>query len=258
MFFIHAYHLNVLLDLLYKDYAQPQPLQIRYQSYDWSFDFSCQRNSADDSFPGLQSFYGFTVEEVLPGLNTVFRVVVPDSSQAELQYLRDYVGFSAGIGLKANSAHGFDPIANISGVIGSTVVSLGADLGIDITTRTLNKFSAGLSLNSAFLIASMTLSDSCDSVKASVYHPLNPPTMTAIAAELKHRISRDATTLTFGAQHALLPYTLVKARMNTDGKVSAVLRQEIWQSFYVSIAGELDLRDNNSIPRIGLSMAIKH
>ncbi|KAA3463284.1 mitochondrial outer membrane protein porin of 36 kDa-like [Gossypium australe] len=227
-------------DLLYKDYAQPQPLQIRYQSYDWSFDFSCQ------------------IEEVLPGLNTVFRVVVPDSSQAELQYLRDYVGFSAGIGLKANSAHGFDPIANISGVIGSTVVSLGADLGIDITTRTLNKFSAGLSLNSAFLIASMTLSDSCDSVKASVYHPLNPPTMTAIAAELKHRISRDATTLTFGAQHALLPYTLVKARMNTDGKVSAVLRQEIWQRFYLSIAGELDLRDNNSIPRIGLSMAIKH
>ncbi|KAG4170850.1 hypothetical protein ERO13_A12G175280v2 [Gossypium hirsutum] len=149
-------------DLLYKDYAQPQPLQIRYQSYDWSFDFSCQ------------------IEEVLPGLNTVFRVVVPDSSQAELQYLRDYVGFSAGIGLKANSAHGFDPIANISGVIGSTVVSLGADLGIDITTRTLNKFSAGLSLNSAFLIASMTLSDSCDSVKASVYHPLNPPTMTQL------------------------------------------------------------------------------
>lgn len=38
-------------------------------------------NSADDSFPGLRSFYGFTVEEVLPGLNTVFRVVLPDSSQ---------------------------------------------------------------------------------------------------------------------------------------------------------------------------------
>ncbi|XWS60605.1 hypothetical protein CRYUN_Cryun07bG0049900 [Craigia yunnanensis] len=225
-------------DLLYKDYAQQQPLQLRYQSFDWSFDFS------------------YRIEEILPGVNTGFRVIIPDSGKAELQYLRDYVGFSAGVGLKANPSTGFDPLANISAVIGSTLVSLGADLGIDITTRTLNKFSAGLSLNSAFLIASLTLSDSFDSVKASFYHPLNPPTRTAVAAELKHRFSEGATTLTVGAQHALFPFTLVKARMNTDGKVSAVLRQEVWQRFYVSIAGEIDLRDSYNIPRIGLSMAL--
>ncbi|XP_022738940.1 mitochondrial outer membrane protein porin of 36 kDa-like [Durio zibethinus] len=226
-------------DLLYKDYAQQQPLQLRYQSFDWSFDFSCQ------------------IEEILPGVNTVFRVTIPDSGKAELQYLRDYVGFNAGVGLKANPATGFEPIANISGVIGSNLVSLGADLGIDITTGTLNKFSTGLSLNSAFLIASLTLSDSFDSVKASFYHLLNAPTRTAIAAELKHRSSSDATTLTIGAQHALFPFTLVKARMNTDGKVSAVLRQAVWQRFYVSIAGEIDLADSNNVPRIGLSMALK-
>ncbi|XVE54844.1 hypothetical protein DITRI_Ditri03aG0115100 [Diplodiscus trichospermus] len=228
-------------DLLYKGYAQQQqqPLQLGYQSFNWSFDFSCQ------------------IEEILPGLNTVFRVIIPDSGKAELQYLRDYVGFSAGVGLKANPATGLDPIANISGVIGSTLVSFGVDLGIDIPTKTLNNFSTGLSLNSAFLVASLTLNDSFDSVKASFYHPLNPPTRTAVAAELKHRFSENATILTIGAQHALFPFTLVKARMNTDGKISAVLRQELLQSFYVSIAGELDLRDSNGIPRIGLSMAIK-
>ncbi|XVF09142.1 hypothetical protein REPUB_Repub07fG0065800 [Reevesia pubescens] len=226
-------------DLLYKDYAQQQPLQLRYQSFDWSFDFSCQ------------------IEEILPGLDTVFRVIVPDSGEAELQYLRDSVGFSAGVGLKANPATGFDPIANISGVIGTTLVSLGADLGIDITTRTINEFSAGLSLNNAFLSASLTLSDSFDCVKASLYHPLNPSTRTAVAAELKHRFSVDATTLTVGAQHALLPFTLAKARLNTDGKVSAVLKQEVWQRLYLSIAGEIDLREGNNIPRIGLSMALK-
>ena len=92
---------------------------------------------------------------------------------------------------------------------------------------------------------------------ATFYHPLNPPTRTAVAAELKHRFSADATTLTVGAQHALFPFTLVKARMNTDGKVSAVLRQEVRKRFYVSIAGEMDLRDSKNIPRIGLSMALK-
>ncbi|XP_039069331.1 mitochondrial outer membrane protein porin 1-like [Hibiscus syriacus] len=230
-------------DVLYKDYGQaqqPQPLQGRYQIYDWSFNFSCQ------------------IEDILPGLNTVFSVIVPDSGKAELQYLRDYVGFSAGLGLKANTQNRFDRIANISGVIGSTFVSLGADVGIDITTRALDQFSAGFSLDCAFLVASLTVSDGFDSVKASLYHPLNPRTRTAIAAELKHRMSEAASTLTLGAQHAVLPFTLVKARMNTDGKVGGVLQQEIWRKLYVSISGEVDLRDHNSIPRIGVSMAVKH
>ncbi|XVF50179.1 hypothetical protein PTKIN_Ptkin04bG0075000 [Pterospermum kingtungense] len=183
--------------------------------------------------------------------------VLTSHAKAEVQYLRDFVGFSAGVGLKANPATGFDPIANISAVIGSTIVSLGADIGIDITTRTLNKFSTGLSLNTGFLIASLTLSDGTDSVKASLYRPLNPLTRTAVAAELKHRFSEDATTLTVGAQHALFPFTLLKARINTDGKFSAVLRQNVWQSLYVSIAGEIDLRDSNNTPRIGLSMTLK-
>ena len=73
---------------------------------------------------------------------------------------------------------------------------------------------------------------------------------------MKHRFSDDVTTLTVGAQHALFPFTLAKARMNIDGKVSAVLRQEVWQRFSVSIAGEIDLRDSNNIPRIGLSVAL--
>lgn len=45
--------------------------------------------------------------------------------------------------------------------------------------------------------------------------------------------------------------------MNTDGKIGAVLGQEVWQRFYISIAGEIDLRDNSNIPRVGLSMALK-
>lgn len=52
-----------------------------------------------------------------------------------------------------------------------------------------------------------------------------PLTRTAIAAELKHSFSNNGsisdaipTTLTVGTQHELFPSTLVKARINTDGK----------------------------------------
>ncbi|OMO90812.1 Eukaryotic porin/Tom40 [Corchorus capsularis] len=231
-------------DLLYKDYAQQkQPFQLGYHSLDWSLDLSCQ------------------IEEILPRLNSVFRVVIPDSGKAEVQYLRDYLGFSASVGLRANpataTATGLDPIANISGVIGTSLISLGADLGFNITTRTLQDLSAGLSFSTTFLIASMTWSDNFDTVKASFYHALNAPTRTALAAELKHRFSMDSTsTLTIGAQHALFPCTMIKARLNTDGKVSALLRHQVLNKFHVSIAGETDFKDSINTPRIGLSLAL--
>ncbi|KAE8707399.1 Detected protein of unknown function [Hibiscus syriacus] len=176
----------------------------------------------------LISIWPFTVEEVLPGLNTVFSVIIPDSSKK-----KSYNKYA--------------------GCFILTVMVIAPN-----GKRTLDQFSAGFSLDCALLVDSLTLSDDFDSLKSLVYHPLNPPTRTGIAAELKHRMTEEATTLTLGTQHALFPFTLEKARMNTDGKVSGVLRLEIWQKLYVSVSGELDLRDRNIIPRIGLSMAVKH
>ncbi|GLT26880.1 hypothetical protein SLA2020_019200 [Shorea laevis] len=226
-------------DLLYKDYIRRQALHFHYQSFDWSFDVSCQ------------------VEEILPGLKSIFRVVVPDSGKAELEYLNDYVGIGAGVGIKANSSGELYPIVNFSGVIGSSLVSLGADLGFDIATGTLNKFNAGLSFNSAVLIASLTLDNRLDKLRVSCYRLLNPPTSTAIAAELKHSFSENKTTVSLGAQHALFPSTLVKAQVHSSGSVGAVIRQALWQKFLVGIAGEVDFSDRNSIPRIGFSMALR-
>ena len=71
--------------------------------------------------------------------------------QVELQYLHDYAGVNASIGLTAN------PIVNLSGVFGTGALSVGADVSLDTATGNFTKYNAGLSLTNTDLIAALTL-----------------------------------------------------------------------------------------------------
>lgn len=71
--------------------------------------------------------------------------------QVELQYLHDYAGLSGSFGLKAN------PIVNLSSVVGTNVLAIGADLSFDTKLGELTKSNAGLSYAKDDLIASLTL-----------------------------------------------------------------------------------------------------
>ena len=87
---------------------------------------------------------------------------------------------------------------------------------------------------------------------------MNPLTKTAIAAELKYSLSIKETGVTIGAQHAFLPETLVKARLDTTGKVGALIQQGFWQRFYVTMAGEMDFgASSDKVPKVGVSMALR-
>lgn len=75
----------------------------------------------------------------------------------ELQYLNNYTGITGCIGLLGNQEGGYEPVVNFSGLIGTGILSMGANVAFDISTRTVNKLNAGFSFNSAFLAASLTL-----------------------------------------------------------------------------------------------------
>lgn len=76
--------------------------------------------------------------------------------------MRDYAGITAGIGLKANHnpaigvGFALDPIINFLGVIGDTLLSIWTNVAFDVLTGTLSNYNAGLSINTAFLDASLT------------------------------------------------------------------------------------------------------
>lgn len=71
--------------------------------------------------------------------------------QVELQYLHDYAGVGASIGLTAS------PLVNLSGVFGTDVLAVGADVAFDTATGNFTKYNAGLSVTNADLIAAITL-----------------------------------------------------------------------------------------------------
>lgn len=94
-------------------------------------------------------------------------------------------------------------------------------------------------------------------MRASCYYTVNPSTNTAIAAELKYSFSTSDTSLAIGAQHALVPLTTLKGKINTHGKVAALIQQSLWEKVFVTLGGEVDFMDQRRIPNIGLSMALK-
>ena len=70
--------------------------------------------------------------------------------------MSDYVGITGGIALKSNPFGEYNPILNVSGVIGTTLFSAGTDIDFDVLAREYN-FSAGLSFNTDLLDASVNL-----------------------------------------------------------------------------------------------------
>ncbi|KAL8124472.1 mitochondrial outer membrane protein porin of 36 kDa-like [Apium graveolens] len=198
-------------------------------------------------------FTTFTVDQPLPGLKTIVSFVVPDqrSGKLELQYLHDYAGVTASVGLNAN------PVANISGVFGNNMASVGADVSFDTKTGNFTKCNAGFGFSHADLTGSLTLNDKGDTLSASYYHTVNLLTNTAVGAEVTHKFSSNENTIAMGTQHALDPLTTVKARINNNGKTNALIQHEWRPRSILTLSGEYDPKAVDKNPKFGLALALK-
>ncbi|KAG8056521.1 hypothetical protein GUJ93_ZPchr0002g25145 [Zizania palustris] len=201
----------------------------------------------------VQVFTTVTVDELTPGLKSILSFAVPDqrSGKFELQYLHDYAGVNASIGLTAN------PIVNLSSVFGTKALAVGADVSLDTATGNLTKYNAGLSFTNQDLIASLNLNNKGDSLTASYYHIVSEITSTAVGAELTHSFSSNENTLTFGTRHALDPLTTVKARFNNSGKASALLQHEWRPKSLWTISAEVDTKAIEKSSKVGIAVVLK-
>ncbi|KAJ6814692.1 mitochondrial outer membrane protein porin 1-like [Iris pallida] len=120
-------------DLLYRDYQTDQKFSITTLTANGVAITATGTKKTDLIFGEIQSqlknknvtvdvktnsnsnvFTTVTIDELAtPGLKTIISFVVPDqkSAKVELQYLHDYAGVNASIGLTAN------PVVNLSGVL---------------------------------------------------------------------------------------------------------------------------------------------
>ncbi|KAF5769883.1 putative Porin domain superfamily, eukaryotic porin/Tom40 [Helianthus annuus] len=194
-----------------------------------------------------------TVDQPVPGLKAILSFKVPDqrSGKVELQYLHDYAGVCASVGVDAN------PIVNFSGVLGTNIHSIGADVSFDTKTGNFTKYNAGLSFSNADLIAALTLNNKGDTLNASYYHIVKPLTNTLVGAEVNHSFSSNENTIMVGTQHSLDPLTTVKARVNNLGKASALIQHEWRPKSLFTISGEVDTKAIDKSAKFGLALALK-
>lgn len=82
-------------------------------------------------------------------------------------------------------------------------------------------------------------------------------TNTAVGAELRHSFSHKKNILTIGTQHLLDPLTMVKARVNSFGKVGAIIQHEFRPRSVFTISGEVDTRAIEKSAKIGLAVALR-
>ncbi|KAH9604637.1 hypothetical protein KSS87_010349 [Heliosperma pusillum] len=258
-------------DLLYKDYQSDQKLTVTTYSPtgvaitsagtnkdgmflgDLNTQLKNKNFTADikvDTSSNLSTT--ITVDEAAPGLKTIFSVKVPDqrSGKLEMQYLHDYLGVCTSVGLTAN------PIVNFSGVIGTNMLALGTNVSFDSKTGNFTKCNAGLSFSDEDLVAALTFDNKGDALKASYYHLVNPASKTAVGAEVSHSFSTNANIVTIGAQHAMDPLTTVKARINSFGKLNALVQREFRPRSVFTLSAQLDTKSVEKSPKVGLALAL--
>lgn len=76
-------------------------------------------------------------------------------------------------------------------------------------------------------------------------------------AEVSRQLSTNENTFTFGASHALDPLTLVKAKFDSHGKLSALLQHELKPKSVFTISGEFNIKALEKSPKFGLALALK-
>ncbi|XP_062219600.1 mitochondrial outer membrane protein porin 4-like [Phragmites australis] len=188
-----------------------------------------------------------------PGLKKIVTIPFPyqTAGKAEVQYLHDYAGIGASVGLNSK------PLVNLSGVFGNKAIAVGADVAYDTATGNFTKYNAGVSLTNADLIAAVILNNKGDSLTASYYHLVNTENNTAVGAELIHSFSSNENTVTFGTQHALDHLTTVKARYNNHGVASALIQHEWRPKSLFTLSTEVDTKAIEKSSKVGLSLVLK-
>ncbi|XP_010426523.1 PREDICTED: mitochondrial outer membrane protein porin 2-like, partial [Camelina sativa] len=194
-----------------------------------------------------------TFTEILPSTKAIASFKVPDynSSKLEVQYFHDHATVTAAAALQQN------PLIDVTATLGSPTISFGAEAGYDTTSRTFTKYNVGISVTKPDQCASIILGDKGESIKASHLYHLDESKRSSVVGEVFRKISTNENTVTVGGLYAVDHLTNVKAKLNSNGKLGALLQHEVLTKSIVTISGDFDTKTLDKYPRFGLLLALK-
>nr|XP_043615184.1 mitochondrial outer membrane protein porin 2-like [Erigeron canadensis] len=194
-----------------------------------------------------------TFTELVPSTKTIASFKVPDfnSGKIDIQYFHSHATFTSAVALNQT------PTVDISATIGTPTFVIGAEAGYEPSSGRLTKYNAGISVNKPDSSASIILGDKGDTIKASYIHHLDDLKKTAAVGEITRRFSLNENIFTVGGSYAVDSLTVVKARLNNQGKLGALLQHEIIPKSLVTLSSELDTKALDKTPKFGLALALK-
>ncbi|PKI71308.1 mitochondrial outer membrane protein porin 2-like [Punica granatum] len=193
-----------------------------------------------------------TFTEIVPSTKTVASLKFPDfdSGKLEVQYFHHHATFTTAVSLKQA------PTVDVSATIGTPSIAFGAEAGYDTTSSTFTKYTAGVSVSKPDSCASIILGDKGDSIRASYLHYLDELKKSAAVGEITRKFSMNENTITVGGSYVVNPLTTVKAKLNNNGKLGALLQHELIPKSLLTISGEVDTKALDRTPKLGVSIAL--
>ncbi|KAL5556796.1 hypothetical protein UlMin_039032 [Ulmus minor] len=194
-----------------------------------------------------------TFTEILPSTKTIASFKFPDynSGKVEVQYFHDHATFTSAVSLKQS------PLIDVTATFGTPSIAFGAEAGYDTTSGDFTKYTAGISVTKPDSSASILLGDKGDTIRASYVHYLDELKRSAGVLEIARRFSRNENIFTVGGSYAVDHLTLVKAKLNNEGKLGALLQHEVIPKSLLTISGEIDTKALEKTPKFGLAIALK-
>ena len=110
------------------------------------------------------------------------------------------------------------------------------------------------------LSCSLSLSlrgDKGDSIRASYVHHLDQFKKSAAVGEITRKFSTNENTFTVGGSYAIDHLTVVKAKLNNNGKLGALLQHEVIPKSVLTVSGEVDTKALEKNPKFGLAIVLR-
>ncbi|XP_076952617.1 mitochondrial outer membrane protein porin 2-like [Bidens hawaiensis] len=179
------------------------------------------------------------------GLSTV------DFGALKVQYFHQHVTLTSTVSL--NKA----PTINVSATIGTPTLAIGANAAYRTSSCKFKNIAVGINFNRKDSTASLILGDNGDTIRALYMHSFNVLEKTAVAAEITRRLSTNKTKFVVGGCYGFDDQTLVKAKVDNNGKLGAVLQHKFIYKSLVSLSTEVNTKALHRTPKFGLALALK-
>ncbi|KAL8240605.1 hypothetical protein R6Q59_013960 [Mikania micrantha] len=194
-----------------------------------------------------------TFMDIAPSTKVITSFHLPSfrSSKLKVQYFHHLATLTSTMAL--NEA----PTIGASATIGTPTFAMGAKVAYEIFSSKLTNFAVGINFNRPDSTASLVLGDNGDTIRAFYRYRFDALKKTAAAVEITRRLSANETEFVVGGCYVFDNQTSVKAKLDSCGKLGAVLQLKIITKLLVSLSSELDMKALHKTPKFGFAFALK-